>query len=1223
MRARGLLLNMSGGSPEKGIRNASQIASQKIREQSISTNSRRERIGSLFRQIMGTTAAFSSTVNASNDSLTTSGNDMVETSAGDGVEIINEPHVTQESQHLSQDSTQEIAETRYFVVRREESAEANKANFDWVGKLVRDVEVDIIYKIVGVVYMGSKRRKDEQLFKYHKAAMSDPSDNDMEYTYCSEISQHPESWELIMDVDQAVRRLTDKYNSNTKLIDISVEDIGIFGLLSPSIIYIPKLMVSKVRSVFNRYLKELLDDITSVEKWKKWYLIGIILFNGTKVQSMNNYINETANKLLEDRWDFRLATLSTLSGKKRMHESDSERTSEWAQKLISMGELSRAARSLIADKRSIPKSKETAEELRKLHFGTREASTPSNEELARMWSYPSVNDPNGLILTISGKMIEENLRKMGKLVSPGLDQIRAEHVKLLWGVWETDPDPQTLQFRDLYTRLANSYMAGRVPAAARSLAYDKKLVALAKPGKPLDDIRPISLIPFHRKLFGKCADNTTNDFNKDYFGDLQCASKAGGIEEIIHAISLSLQYKKSNSVWLPDAEKGYPRLARHRAIAREIMAHFPQIVPFLRSVYGTDSHSWYNVLAENEDYEYETFKFKSEEGVDQGCPNAKWIYTMGIHPLVKEVNSILGEDEFVKFFVDDGNVAASFETLVNVIDIFDSVGNSVGYFRSRTKGTFLLGSCNGDREEVDRRIAILVAKGIPKDSIKIHPDDAPDLINDFGAMACGGIIGSDEYIKKRLEEKLLQLEKEAEVLQTYGKKQGLHLLLKYSFSQKINHLQRTTRPDLILTFVERFDDMRRKLFDKILGEEVNDMTWKIICSSKGLGYVDVKNATYPAFVASICEAKDGLQKVLPNIFSNTQLPTLQYFYQSVAFLNNRIEKEEDKLRVRDLYKSVADAREKKMSRKLQHFISERIEKDISDDIYTVMATYYDHFETRNTFHHHIRWLKTASTDTANIWLSAMPRTKTHTFSNEEFESVVRLHLFLGQRVLVNGGKCEVGSHVCDNRGHHLLWCPKGGGVIRRHDHVVNIVETMTRLAGIKCSQNVNRIFQTRLPNERKKPDLFISGGQGLRDIVADVRICLPTHINDAISRQEAEENYKRHATEAFNNKINKHGAAAETNDYDLLPMIMTTTGLLHDRFKDYITRTVKRMAPDNTYLQAIHLRYWFTLLSCAIQKCNVRIILDRSRIINGSLDSIGRNTEYNKDYYMDQTRNAW
>ena len=103
--------------------------------------------------------------------------------------------------------------------------------------------------------------------------------------------------------------------------------------------------------------------------------------------------------------------------------------------------------------------------------------------------------------------------------------------------------------------------------------------------------------------------------------------------------------------------------------------------------------------------------------------------------------------------------------------------------------------------------------------------------------------------------------------------------------------------------------------------------------------------------------------------------------------------------------------------------------------------------------------------------------------------------------------------------------------------------------------------------ERKKPDLFISGGQGLRDIVADVRICLPTHINDAISRQEAEENYKRHATEAFNNKINKHGAAAETNDYDLLPMIMTTTGLLHDRFKDYITRTVKRMAPDRGKLK--------------------------------------------------------
>ena len=35
------------------------------------------------------------------------------------------------------------------------------------------------------------------------------------------------------------------------------------------------------------------------------------------------------------------------------------------------------------------------------------------------------------------------------------------------------------------------------------------------------------------------------------------------------------------------------------------------------------------------------------------------------------------------------------------------------------------------------------------------------------------------------------------------------------------------------------------------------------------------------------------------------------------------------------------------------------------------------------------------------------------------------------------------------------------------------------------------------------------------------------------------------------------GAAVETNDYDLLPMIMTTTGLLRDLFKDYITKTVR------------------------------------------------------------------
>ena len=119
---------------------------------------------------------------------------------------------------------------------------------------------------------------------------------------------------------------------------------------------------------------------------------------------------------------------------------------------------------------------------------------------------------------------------------------------------------------------------------------------------------------------------------------------------------------------------------------------------------------------------------------------------------------------------------------------------------------------------------------------------------------------------------------------------------------------------------------------------------------------------------------------------------------------------------------------------------------------------------------------------------------------------------------------------------------------------------MTRIAGIKCSQDVKRVFQTQLPNENKRPDLWIPGEHGQKDTVADIRICLPTPISERINREDAENNYKRHITEAFIHKINKHGQAVAINNLDFIPMIITTTGMLDKHFEEYLNKLTKRMA---------------------------------------------------------------
>ena len=83
-------------------------------------------------------------------------------------------------------------------------------------------------------------------------------------------------------------------------------------------------------------------------------------------------------------------------------------------------------------------------------------------------------------------------------------------------------------------------------------------------------------------------------------------------------------------------------------------------------------------------------------------------------------------------------------------------------------------------------------------------------------------------------------------------------------------------------------------------------------------------------------------------------------------------------------------------------------------------------------------------------------------------------------------------------------------------------------------------------------------------------------------------------------------------------MIITTTGMLEKHFEEYLNKLTKRMAPDDPYLQIGHHRYWMTFISCAIQKSNATIILDRAKAINGAAIFIPREAEYNVKYYMDQ-----
>ena len=90
--------------------------------------------------------------------------------------------------------------------------------------------------------------------------------------------------------------------------------------------------------------------------------------------------------------------------------------------------------------------------------------------------------------------------------------------------------------------------------------------------------------------------------------------------------------------------------------------------------------------------------------------------------------------------------------------------------------------------------------------IKIHPDDVDEDIveeatNIYGVKLLGSFIGSKAFVKAQLRQKAVDLRSECQALLTVQNLQVRMLLLRCSFSQKINHLLRTTPPKYVQELV--------------------------------------------------------------------------------------------------------------------------------------------------------------------------------------------------------------------------------------------------------------------------------------------------------------------------------------------------------------------------------------------------------------------------------------
>jgi hypothetical protein len=228
----------------------------------------------------------------------------------------------------------------------------------------------------------------------------------------------------------------------------------------------------------------------------------------------------------------------------------------------------------------------------------------------------------------------------------------------------------------------------------------------------------------------------------------------------------------------------------------EVSKNFPQFIPFLRNIYGKESNGWFNGKS--------LAAVSSAEGYHQGdvLLVASWLFCLTIQPLLDELSTIIGEEGLVQFFIDDGNIAADFDTMIKAIGYIKSEGPKYGYNIKSNKGAYLMSKCSTIAIAHARKLQLVNVFGLDPEIVHIHPENegSPQM---YGSKVLGSYIGHDDYILQQLECRGDSFQIDADAIMTVHSKQTQYLLLKWCqcFSQKIIFIQRITPTYLVNTSV--------------------------------------------------------------------------------------------------------------------------------------------------------------------------------------------------------------------------------------------------------------------------------------------------------------------------------------------------------------------------------------------------------------------------------------
>ncbi len=463
---------------------------------------------------------------------------------------------------------------------------------------------------------------------------------------------------------------------------------------------------------------------------------------------------------------------------------------------------------------------------------------------------------------------------------------------------------------------------------------------------------------------------------------------------------------------------------------------------------------------------------------------------------------------------------------------------------------------------------------------------------------------------------------------SFPNKQVQWNFLYWIFRNKINHLQRTINPGSMKFFNQQYENMKRQIFNSIVGVDINDSQWIQACMSikdGGFGLGFTLSTSNIAFIASCTSSYWYSNDIFPESFKhnleirNNQPLTAYDSWFDIYFL----EVEFFKRQCVDVYDTSASCidietliYDKSDTLKIQKNLQIIYDCQIKHQYSELITSFVERDQARS--------ISTGGRH-SGAFLRALHRGPFKMMS-DDFDTTCLFRLGIAFPFISPNLRCD-----CKNKpligvyGEHFHCCNKKGWRLKKHDVYVQELIIMCGHASIDTQHeplncfpnNIDgiqpdmRLFQPNFPinNKHKHNNNLVNCAH---DIVTDFSITHPATKTNIGHHS----NTKRGASalEREKQKCSKYNAASKNNNLHFVPLVAESYGTLSERLIKFIYDVVRKIHEKKKKSRvsfAWLLEYWIMRLSVKLQVMNARMFMSRAMSLVGAKTLVNDEVRFN------------